>query len=291
MLVWYVLIDDAYQTLQAHAGPWRQRGPAPTFTDSEVITVALTIDTFFAGREELGLALLRQYHPDLFPCLPSNGGFNQRRTPLGPLIDQLRRLLTHQHGLITDTDRVRLLDSAPISITTYTRGKDNRTVNGSDYFGVAPSKGAKLYGFRLHLTATTDQVVDDWLLAPASYHDSTVMPVVFEQAHDLLVLGDGAFHNPAWEPVGQARQQIEIVAPPRKDSRQPWPQAMRRWIGRVRRRIETVFSVLTTVFHIEQPGAHSLPGLVSRITTRLLAYNLCFIMGPILAQLGSKTLN
>ena len=214
MLVWYVLIDEADQTLEAQTGAWRQRGPAPIFTDSEVITVALVVDTFLAGREELGLAFLRQYHADLFPALPSNGGFNQRRTPLGPLIDQIRRLVTQQHGLITETDRVRLLDSAPIPITTYTRGKDNRTVNGSDYFGVAPSKGAKLYGFRLHLTATTDQVVDDWLLAPASYHDSTVMPAMFEQAHALLVLGDGAFHNPAWEPVGHARQQIEIVAPP-----------------------------------------------------------------------------
>ena len=59
----------------------------------------------------------------------------------------------------------------------------------------------------------------------------------------------------------------------------------------MRRRIETVFSVLSTVFHIEQPGSHSLAGLVSRLSTRLLAYNLCFIMGPILAQLGSQTLN
>jgi hypothetical protein len=291
MLIWYVLIDDGYQALEAQSGPWRQRGPAPLFSDSEVITVGLLIDTIFHGHAALGLAFLRRYHPDLFPHLPPDGWFNQRRRILGPLIDQIRRLLSRHYGLISDTDQVRLLDSAPISITTYTRGKDNRTVTGSEYFGVAPSKGAKLYGFRLHLTATTDQVVDDWLLAPASYHDSTVMPAVFEQAHDLLVLGDGAFHHPALEPVWQEQQQIEILAPPRKDSRQPWPKGRRRWIGRMRRRIETVFSVLSTVFHIEQPGAHSLAGLVSRLSTRLLAYNLCFIMGPLLAELGSKTPN
>ena len=168
MLVWYVLIDDAYQALEAHYGAWRQRGPLPTFSDSEVITVALLIDTFFHGHEALGLAFVRQYHRDLFPHLPPDGWFNQRRSILGPLIDQIRRLLTQQWGLIADDDPVRLLDSAPIPVTTYTRGKDNRTVNGSEYFGVAPSKGAKLYGFRLHLTTTTDQVVDDWVLAPAS---------------------------------------------------------------------------------------------------------------------------
>jgi len=53
-------------------------------------------------------------------------------------------------------------------------------VTGSDYFGVMKSRGAKLFGLRLHLTTTTGQVVDDWLLAPAAPHDSQVMPAFFE---------------------------------------------------------------------------------------------------------------
>jgi len=101
-------------------------------------------------------------------------------------------------------------------------------------------------------------------------------------------LGDGAFHNPTESPVLQERHNIEIITPPRKDSRQPWPKELRRWIGRLRRRVETVLSVLTTVFHIEQPAARSLAGVVSRISTRLLAYNLCFITGRLLAQLVTK---
>jgi len=35
-------------------------------------------------------------------------------------------------------------------------------------------------------------------------------------------------------------------------------------------------SVLTTVFDIERPRSRSLAGLVCRISTRLLAYNLWF---------------
>jgi len=81
--IWFVLVDDAYQELEKRYGAWRQRGPGPEFSDSEVITVALLIDTFFHGHEALGLAFLRQYQGDLFPKLPSNGHFNERRTPLG----------------------------------------------------------------------------------------------------------------------------------------------------------------------------------------------------------------
>jgi hypothetical protein len=56
-LIWLVEVDDAYTELQTQYGEWRQRGPAPRFTDSEVITVALIIDTFFHGHEALGLSL------------------------------------------------------------------------------------------------------------------------------------------------------------------------------------------------------------------------------------------
>jgi hypothetical protein len=69
LTVWFVLVDDAYQVLQVQFGPWRRRGPPPAFSDSEVITVSLMIDTFFHGHEALGLAFLRQYHADLFPAL------------------------------------------------------------------------------------------------------------------------------------------------------------------------------------------------------------------------------
>jgi hypothetical protein len=41
---WYVLVDDAYQRLIAQRGATlRLRGPAPIFSDSEVITVSLII--------------------------------------------------------------------------------------------------------------------------------------------------------------------------------------------------------------------------------------------------------
>jgi hypothetical protein len=288
-LIWFVLVDDAYRTLEQHYGTWRRTGPAPIFHDSEVITVALMIDTWFHGHEALGLAFVRQYHPTLFPHLPPNGWFNARRTGLGPLIDQIRRLLTHHYGLITADQPDRLIDSAPIPVCTYTRAKANRTVNGSEYFGVMSSRGAKLFGLRLHLTTTTDQVVDDWVLAPASIHDSQVLPAFFEHVYGYIGIGDGAYHNPTAAPV-LAEQDVVIYAPPRSDTRKraPWPEPIRRWLGAVRRRIETALSVLTTVFDVERPRSRSLMGLICRISTRLLAYNLTFITGDLLVQLNTK---
>src|SRR5436190_16710293 len=89
--VWYVLIDDAYRVLENHFGAWRKRGPKPVFSDSEVITVSLLIDTYFSGNEELGLAMIRQWGADLFARLLPNGQFNYRRRLLGPIMEQIRR--------------------------------------------------------------------------------------------------------------------------------------------------------------------------------------------------------
>jgi hypothetical protein len=284
-LVWYVLVDTGYQALEKRYGAWRRSGPEPVLQDSEVITIGLIIDTFFGGNEALGLAFLRQYHADLFPHLPSEGHFNERRTRLGPLIDQVRRWLTAEEGLLDPSDPVRLLDSAPIFVATYGRASLNQTFAGEAYFGVAKSHGAHLFGLRLSLTTNDSQVVDQWMVAPAAPHDSITMSAVLEDQADLLVLADGAYHSPTAEPVLLDKHNIQILAPPRRDSQHPWPKAFRQSVTRIRRRIETALSVLATVFDIEHPHARSLAGIVVRISTRFLAYNLSFVMNKYLAPL------
>jgi hypothetical protein len=284
LLVWLVLVDDAYQALEHHFGPWRRRGSAPRFHDSEVITVALFIDAIFAGHEALGLHFLRQYHPTLFPRLPTNGGFNTRRTRLGPLIEQLRRYILLDYELIDPADQVRLVDSAPVQVCTYQRGNDSATLIGQEHFGVCSSKGSKVYGWRLHVRTTLAGVVELWGLAPASAHDSQVLPADLTELADCVVLADGGFNQPSVRQQAR-RAQVHIYALPRRDSRHPWPAAFRKLASRLRRRVETALSVLTTVFRIETPAARSLAGAVCRIATRMLAHTLCYLMGPLLKHI------
>lgn len=272
---WYVLVDDAYHTLVARTGRLRQRGPEPEFGDSEVITIALITETFFHGKEELCLAFIRQYHLDLFPRLLDDTRFNRRRRALPGVIEALRQMYTT--WLIDTDDHVRVVDSAPIPVCTYMRSGQCTTCAGADYCGVMVSRRAKLFGFRLHLSATTNQVVDQWMLAPACHHDGKVVPAVLEDAHDVWVLGDNAFHNPASADWLQRQRNIVLLAMQRRDARQPWPAHLREQLNNVRRTIESALSVLCTVFHLEEPGSRSLSGLLTRVSTRLFAYTLSFI--------------
>ena len=84
-------------------------------------------------------------------------------------MEAIRRNLRDQK--LDSEDPVRLVDSAPVTLMTYTRGKRSQSAIGSEYFGVVTSKKAKFFGLRLHATVTVNQMIDDWILAPASVHD------------------------------------------------------------------------------------------------------------------------
>ena len=273
--IWYTWIDDMYQSFIRLNGPLRRRGSGPVFSDSEVITVGLIIEAYFNGKEELGLSFVRQYHADLFPQLLDNSQFNRRRRQLTGVMEWMRQRLSHL--LIPAEDRVRVMDSAPIPVCTYTRSRACMTVSGPEYASVMASKKAKLYGFRFYATTSMDQVIDHWMLAPAAPREGKIMSALLQDARDLFIVADNAFQTPdeiAWL---QETRNIQVAAMRRSNDQNRLPAVVRRLFNRLRRRIETVFSVMSTAFTLERPGARSLSGLLCRITTTVLVYNLSFL--------------
>jgi hypothetical protein len=274
---WYVLVDDAYQRLITKRGqPLRTSGPEPTFSDSEVITVSLIIETFFQGHEEVGYAFVSQYLRDLFPNLIDLDRFNARRRELIAVIEAIRRDLRDQK--LNRSDPVRLVDSAPVTLMTYTRGARCKSVVGSQFFGVVTSKKGKVFGLRLHVTVTVDQLIDEWLLAPASVPDPQVLDELVLDCRDLTLIGDKIYNDAELEERLWRKRRITLM-PLRKDNqKKQWPADVRRILGRIRHRVETAFSILTTVFNIQRPRGRSLAGHVVRIATCILVHTLSFFM-------------
>lgn len=101
------------------------------------------------------------------------------------------------------------------------------------------------------------------------------------------MIGDNAFHDPSAIDWLQRQRQIRLTAIQRRDAREPWPPLVREHLTRLRRTIESALSVLCTVFHLEQLGSRSLSGLLTRISTRLLAYTLSFLMVSYLPTAGN----
>lgn len=287
LTVIYVLIDDEYQALPARCKPNRRSAPVSStfFSDSEVITIALFAEMIFGGAEDKVLAFIRQYHLDLFPDLLDPSRFNRRRRQVTDTMEALRcRLRDHWHSLhpLDATEAaVRLVDSAPIPICSYMRGGRCQSIaleGRAAWFGYCASKKMKFFGARCHALTTPDQMIDTWLLAPASYEDRQPLAALLDERQALLLIGDkGYVSADLEESLWQADEHL-LLALKRKNQKAQWPSDFQRLLSQLRHRVETAFSVLTTVFTFEMPRSRSLPGLLARITTKILAHTLSFFL-------------
>lgn len=287
----FVMIDDECQALAGRFFANRKYAPGkrPLFYDSEVITLALFGEMVFGGDEDKTLHFIRQYHLDMFPKLLDNSRFNRRRHELTAMMEAIRCRLRDQwraqHPLSEEEANLRLVDSAPIPICTYTRGRRCQSIPiewRDEWFGVCTSKKSKFFGARCHLTSTLDQMVDSWLLAPGSYEDRKPLIALLEERQALQLIADKGYLSDEldarlWE-VGEHL----LLALRRKNQKVQWPPTIQKIIGRLRHGIETAFSVLTTVFTLEAPCSRSLSGLISRTTTKILAHTLSFFLAQTL---------
>lgn len=277
IIFWFVHIDDGYKELIVQRGaPLRKCGPEPKMSDSEVMTISLIIETFFNGCEETSYAFVCQFLSHLFPDLLDLDRFNHRRRQLISVIEAIRRQFRQQ--LLDPEENVRLVDSAPVTLMTYTRGARCESVYGPEYFGVVTSKKGKFFGLRLHLTTTPDQLIDEWMLAPASVPDGKAVDALLENCTDLAVLGDKAYNDKDLEDRLWRKRRIQLLPLRKNNQKKQWSDDVRRAIGRVRHRVETVFSVLTTVFNVQRPRGRSLAGHVVRVATCILAHTMSFLI-------------
>jgi ribosomal protein L31E len=127
-----------------------------------------------------------------------------------------------------------------------------------------------------------DQMVDSWCLAPGSYHDLRPAPALLERQRNLAVIADKVYISPDLDSQVWEEGEHLILALHRVNQKGQWPRGIQAILGRIRHRVETVFSVLTTAFHLDKLRSRSFSGMVVRATTRILAYILSFFLAEIL---------
>lgn len=224
----------------------------------------------------MGYAFVSQYLWDMFPYLLDLDRFNVGRRALVAVMEAIRRNLRDQK--LDADDPIRLVDSAPITLMTYTRGKRSQSAIGSDYFGVITRKKAKFFGLRLHATVTIGQMIDDWMLAPASVHDVKALDTLVLDARNLVLIGDKAYNDQELEARLWHKRGIQLLPLRRQNQKEQWAEPIRKIMSRIRHYIETVFSTVSTIFNIQRPRGRSLQGHVMRITSCILAHTLSFFM-------------
>jgi hypothetical protein len=81
---------------------------------------------------------------------------------------------------------------------------------------------------------------------------------------------------------GQAKQQTwwkaygaQVLCPPKRHSRAPWPKRLRRWLAGVRQIVETVYEKLWHTFRLDRERPHDLSEFQVRLAAKMALHNFC----------------
>lgn len=174
-----------------------------------------------------------------------------------------------------------IIDSFPLAVCKFGRARYCRSFRGygADY-GKCPSKKETYFGYKVHALVTLEGYITSFEITPASTDDREGLRDIVESQSDLVILGDKGY-------VGEnlmlemKEQGICLLALKRSNSKINWSKSFRQLIFKLRRRVETVFSQLSEQLNAERVLAKSFQGLCTRLSNKILAYNLCLALNRI----------
>ena len=79
-----------------------------------------------------------------------------------------------------------------------------------------------------------------------------------------------ANHRAWWTPYG-----AQVICPPKRNSKTPWPKPLRRCLAGVRQIVETVHDKLQHTFRLDRERPHALSGLQARLAAKIALHNFC----------------
>jgi hypothetical protein len=254
----YVLADDLLPRR-----PRARRNPKITDTELVCLAVAQILLDCPSERRFLRFAMCRLGH--LFPYLPKQPGYNKRMRALAPQIVRLLNAIAFRSP--SWCDNVRLLDSTPVPV-----GASRETVKRSEFaghagYGYCASHSRYFWGFRLYLLCAPDGMPICFELAPANVPERKVATEMLRRVEleGYTVIADKGFAGEDFEQLMAALGAI-FLRPDRKDERPRFGG-----LGSVRQWVESIIETIKGQLSLERHGAHTMPGLITRIAQRLLA--------------------
>jgi hypothetical protein len=251
----------------------RQRGPRPTLSDSEVLTIEC-VGEFLGIDTDKGLYdHFRRYWVDWFPALGRvhRTTFVRQAANLWAVKAQLRQQLL---GQLSFDPAISILDSFPMPVCRFGRADRCWRLAGLAAFGRDEGAKQTFYGLRAHLRVCWPGVIADGYLAPANLHDLVLAEELLDGVGGWA-LGVRSYWSPARAGL-LADQGVRLLAPSRS-AKGPLPRLPGRLV-QARRRVETVIGQLVERYHAKRVWARDAWHLWSRWQRKLLSHTLAIYL-------------
>ena len=271
------MIDDTLDdTLKELLGSrrLRQRGPTPTLSDSEVLTMEIVGEYLSLDQDKAIFDYFRRQYRHLFPEIGNihRTTFVRQAANLCAVKELIWQHILKRAGY---DPSLKLVDSFPLPVCQFARAYRCRRFRGQSDFGRDTLLRQTFYGFRVHALVSWPRVIVSFALAPASVHETAVVPELVG-GREGTILGDRNYWSPKLK-TELAERGLNPQAPFKKASSEPWPQRSA-MLSRFRYRIETVFGQLVDRYRIKRMWAKDMWHLNNRLLRKVISHTIAFIL-------------
>lgn len=246
-----------------------KKGRKYIFKDGDVLKMLFVRDKEKVPSNRDLVCFLKTYCSQWFLKVPDHSTFCRREKKLTSVQNLLRSFILK--SLLEFWDRVRLVDSTPISVIRYERSRYYDVILEASY-GYCATKREKYKGFKLHMLTTISGIPTDFEVTPANIVDLKVLEELIYFYRQLTVVGDKAYldQNKKEQLV---KEQKYLIYPYKKNQSMKNSLSEKKLL-RLRKRIETAFNQLKLKFNLVNHQMKTLTGLLSRILSILTSFTL-----------------
>jgi Transposase DDE domain len=279
----YTIVDDVMKGSAVIQEILNRPGPAPSLSDSEVVTIALYQELIGEPREDHFFRLHEEPLRSYFPGLNERSRYNRRKRDLWSVMLAVRMALQ----IVLDAlqlEETAVIDSAPVPCVSYKRGKQASDFAGKADYGVCSSKAMKYFGFKLHTIVSLTGVVMSFLLTPANRYDNQPVIELLDSFshHFKQLLGDGAYNDAVLQSFLQQHRSLQLLAPTKSNQESPRSPEAQKQLNRLRLICETVNAQLQEQLHLSKHYAKSTWGAMTRIAAKLTAHSVGMMVNQLL---------
>jgi len=266
----YFIVDEWYLT-EGFRYLIGKPGRKPEFTDSEMITFMILKEFLQLKAERKFLGFMHGNYSDMFPDMVDQSQFNRRSRALRLILNKLRCHFAQEFGV--QLASLYVLDTEPIPVVGYKRSKKNSDFWETAEYGYCASKKLHYWGYKFVMLVTADGVPVTFELVPANTDERDAAEEVLSAANPgSIALGDKGFIDEERQEDWKKRYGVTVYTFKRKNQHKQNPPMVQQLLNENRRQIETTFSSLDRVEGLEDHGAKTVLGLVTRTIAKVTAY-------------------
>lgn len=275
----FVLIDDIYNEIIPNSIKNRRNILESKLSDTEIITISIVGEALTIDSEKAWFYFVKKNLRDLFPNICDRTRFNKTKRNLYKVILEIQKYFSSLP--MFKNDDIRIIDSMPIPVCKFGRAYFSKSFKDISTYSYCASKKETYFGLKLHALVTTDGFITDFLLTAANIDDRDAVFELVQANAFIKILADKGYISNHLKTSLAKEKEILLLSLKRKNSKTPLEKRLRNALSKARRRVETSFSQLAEQFNINRVLAKTKWGLMLRITLKILAHNLSFVLNTI----------